>query len=198
MIIERRAFVLDSMTVEERDGMPPMIRGHAAVFNRLSEDLGGFREQIKPGAFSEAVIQDDVRALWNHDSNYVLGRNRSGTLRMVEDSEGLAVEIDPPDTQFARDLMVSMRRGDVSQMSFQFMVPKGGQSWANDSNGQSIRTLTKLRLLDVSPVTYPAYPQTDVAVRALKEYDDSERAAVEEKRQRLRMRLAIAERKVTA
>lgn len=194
---ERRAFVLDGLAVEERDGQLPIIRGHAAVFNRLSEDLGGFREQIRPGAFSKAIIEDDVRALWNHDPNFILGRNRAGTLRMFEDSDGLAVEIDPPDTQFARDLMTSMRRGDVTQMSFGFTVEKGGQSWEK-VNGETIRTLSSLHLFDVSPVTFPAYPQTDVAVRALEEHNRDQREAVEMKRRRLRMRLALAERKSTA
>lgn len=168
--IERRYTVTGTLTVEERgEGKAPMIRGHAAVFNQLSEDLGGFREQIAPGAFAEAVQKDDVRALLNHDANFVLGRSGAGTLRMKEDAHGLAVEIDPPDTQAARDLMVSLKRGDINQMSFGFSVRPNGQNWAKDDAGQYIRTLTRVRLFDVSPVTFPAYPQTDVAVRSMRE-----------------------------
>lgn len=196
MNLERRAFSLEGVTVEERDGLPPVIRGHAAVFNQLSEDLGGFREQIAPGAFADAILSDDVRALFNHDPNLILARNRSGTLRLAEDGSGLLVEIDPPDTQYARDLLVSMRRGDVSQMSFGFQVEKGGQSWAKDASGQSIRTVYKARLYDVSPVTYPAYPQTDVAVRSFNEFQQREQEAAN-RRARLRMRLGLAERGVT-
>ena len=191
MNIERRAFVVEGLTYEEREGKTPVIRGHAAVFNQLSDDLGGFREQIVPGAFVEAIERDDVRALINHDSTLILGRNRAGTLRMSEDATGLLVEIDPPDTQYARDLLVSMKRGDISQMSFGFGVKPGGQDWAKDDEGRTIRTLKKLRLFDVSPVTYPAYPQTDVAVRSYQEFQQTVSAEAE---RRMRMRLALAER----
>lgn len=166
METERRVLVLDELKVEHRDGKPPMLRGHAAVFGQLSEDLGGFREQIAAGAFRDAIETDDVRALFNHDANYVLGRNRSGTLRLAEDTRGLAIEIDPPDTQTIRDLVIApIERGDVTQMSFGFSVRPNGQNWAKDDAGQTIRTLTKVRLYDVSPVTFPAYPQTDIASR---------------------------------
>lgn len=166
-MIERRNFTVDKMKVETRDDGKRIMRGHAAVFNALSEDLGGFREQIAPGAFADAIKSDDVRALFNHNPDHVLGRTASGTLRMSEDAHGLAIEIDPPDTQVARDLMVSMERGDISQMSFGFSVRKGGDSWSKSPDGKQIRTLTNLRLYDVSPVTFPAYPQTDIAMRSL-------------------------------
>lgn len=108
------------------DDDSPVIRGHAAVFDSLSENLGGFKEIIKRGAFLDAIETDDVRALFNHDSNFVLGRNTAGTLRMSEDDTGLAVEIDPPDTTWARDLLTSMRRDDITQMSFAFTVKPDG------------------------------------------------------------------------
>ncbi len=165
--IERRHFVLDQVRVETREDGKRRIVGHAAVFNQLSEDLGGFREQIAPGAFAEAIKSDDVRALYNHNPDHILGRNMAGTLSLAEDARGLAIEIDPPDTQIARDLLVSMERGDINQMSFGFSVKPNGQNWANDDAGTVIRTLTRVRLYDVSPVTFPAYPQTDVAARAL-------------------------------
>ena len=163
---ERRTIEVE-LRVERREDGPPKIRGHAAVFNSLSEDLGGFREQIAPGAFADAVKTDDVRALWNHNPDFVLGRNRSKTLRLSEDTKGLSIEIDPPDTQFARDLLVSIERGDVSQMSFAFSVRANGQNWGKDDDGKVVRTLTNVRLYDVSPVTFPAYTQTDVAVRSM-------------------------------
>lgn len=151
-------------------GDKPMIRGYAATFNSLSEDLGGFREQISLGAFADAIDNSDVRALINHDPNLVLGRNKSGTLTMREDASGLYVEITPPDTQAFRDLMQLMKRGDVNQMSFAFTVGKEDQTWTRDGQGPWLRTIKKVnRLFDVSVVTYPAYPQTTAAVRALEE-----------------------------
>ena len=168
--IERRFFAVGTFEIEERADKPARVRGHAAVFNQLSEDLGGFREQIAPGAFSEAIEKDDVRALFNHDSNLVLGRNLAGTLSLKEDTRGLLTDIDLPDTQFARDLAVSMKRGDITQMSFGFTVRPNGQDWAKDDEGRYVRTIKRVRLFDVSVVTFPAYPQTDVAVRALEEF----------------------------
>ncbi|MBB4267599.1 HK97 family phage prohead protease [Roseospira visakhapatnamensis] len=163
--LERRIAGATDLRLEAGDA--PRIVGHAALFDRLSEDLGGFRERIRPGAFADSLEREDVRALFNHDPNVILGRNRAGTLRLGEDAEGLAIEIDPPDTQAARDLMVSIARGDVSQMSFGFIVRPGGQSWEKDAEGRVLRTLTAVRLLDVSPVVFPAYPDTAVAVRAM-------------------------------
>lgn len=174
MEIERRVVTLDELKIEKREDGTRKIVGHAAVFNQLSEDLGGFREQLAPGAFADAIKTDDVRALFNHNPDFILGRNLSGTLRLKEDSRGLAIEIDPPDTQVARDLMVSMDRGDISQMSFGFSVRPNGQNWAKDDNGQVVRTLTKVRLFDVSPVVYPAYPQTDVAMRSMVEWNKTQ------------------------
>ncbi|MCG5239534.1 HK97 family phage prohead protease [Azospirillum doebereinerae] len=168
MDIERRAFVVEGLELRSSDGGARRLVGHAAVFNQLSDDLGGFREQIAAGAFAEAIGKDDVRALFNHDPNFVLGRTASNTLTLAEDARGLLIDIVMPDTQTVRDLVVApIERGDVSQMSFAFGVRPGGQDWAKDDEGRNIRTLKRLRLFDVSPVTFPAYPQTDVAVRSL-------------------------------
>ena len=162
---ERRGFLADDMHIEQRsEGQTALIRGHAAVFEQLSEDLGGFRERIAPGAFSKTIKNRDVRALWNHNTDYVLGRQGAGTLRLSEDVKGLAIEIDPPATQFATDLMISMQRGDINQMSFGFMTVS--DRW-DKVDGEWIRTLLELELYEVSPVTFPAYPQTDVSARAL-------------------------------
>jgi HK97 family phage prohead protease len=163
--IERRTVGAAELRVQQDEAA--RIVGHAALFNSLSQDLGGFRERIMPGAFRETLAADDVRALFNHDPSFVLGRNRSGTLRLSEDDQGLKIEIDPPNTQIARDLMTSIGRGDITQMSFGFMVKGNGQSWSKAEDGGVLRTLTDLRLCDVSVVTYPAYQDTHVAVRAL-------------------------------
>ncbi len=141
------------------------VSGHAAVFNQLSEDLGGFREKISPGAFADSIKDGDIRALWNHDPNFVLGRTKAGTLSLSEDDIGLATQYDFPDTSIARDLLKSIERGDVDQQSFGFMVLPDGAKWRLEDGGLT-RILTKVELFDVSPVTFPAYPQTDVGVRA--------------------------------
>jgi HK97 family phage prohead protease len=172
---ERRVAVLDALRIvrSEDKAAPPKIVGHAALFDSLSEDLGGFRERIAPGAFAEAITKDDVRALFNHDPNFIIGRNRSGTLKLAEDTRGLAIEITPPDNQTIRDLVVApIERGDVSQMSFGFTVRPGGQDWAKDDEGRTVRTLKRVRLFDVSPVVFPAYTATDVAMRALRAWQE--------------------------
>jgi HK97 family phage prohead protease len=156
-------------------GDVPRIRGHAAVFNQTSEPLGYFRERILPGAFKASIGPggDDIRALVNHDSSFVLGRNRSGSLDLREDAFGLLVEISPPNTGRVRDLITSIERGDISQMSFGFDTLT--DDWSIE-NGETIRTLKRVRLHDVSPVTFPAYPGTDVNVRSLEAiWEDGQR-----------------------
>jgi len=157
--MERRCLPTAELRVEEAS---PKIMGYAAVFNTWADIGGWFRESIKPGAFRKTIREADVRALWNHDPNYVLARNKSGTLRLREDSKGLAVEIDPVDSIWANDLVKSMRRGDVSQMSFGFTVNDEEVDVAKDE-----RVLTDVTLFDVSVVTYPAYPTTSAQVRSL-------------------------------
>jgi len=153
------------LRVVAADGTATKIAGHAAKFDALSEDLGGFCERIAPGAFAKTIQSADIRALWNHDANIVLGRNKSGTLRLSEDSAGLAYEVDAPDTQLVRDMVLApIARGDVNQCSFGFYTVS--DKWAK-VDGLWVRTLLEVELFDVSPVTYPAYPQTDVAVRSM-------------------------------
>lgn len=168
--IERRTITMHELRVVNGEAdKPRKIEGHAAVFNQWSETLGfwfPYKEKVMPGAFAETIEKDDIRALFNHDPNYVLGRNKSGTLELREDDQGLFVSITPPDTQWARDLMVSIERGDITQMSFGFEVIS--DRWGLEE-GMDVRELHKVKLYDVSPVTFPAYPQTDVGVRSAKE-----------------------------
>jgi uncharacterized protein len=164
---EKRSFTVEMRVLSDGQGAKPKIEGYAAVFEVLSEELWGFREKIRAGAFAN-VIRDDVRALFNHDPNTVLGRNRAGTLKLEEDTKGLKIEIDPPDTQAARDLLESIRRGDVDQMSFMFATKT--DEWKKEEDGTITRTIIELeRLLDVSVVTFPAYPQTSASTRCLEE-----------------------------
>ena len=164
---EERRYLPLGIKVEKREDGKVKIAGYAAKFGKMSEDLGGFREKIAPGAFKRSLKRSDPRALFNHDRNFVLGRKSAGTLKLTEDDTGLFIEIDPPDTQVARDLMVSIRRGDINQQSFGFTVAK--DSWEGLDEGKTpTRTLEEVgQLFDVSPVTFPAYPDTQVALRSL-------------------------------
>lgn len=160
---EQRRFELTELRAATEDNVRKIV-GHAAVFD-IEGDGGWFRERIAPGAFAETIERDDIRALFNHDPNIVLGRNKAGTLRLREDDRGLWIEILPPDTQAARDLMISIERGDVSQQSFGFVTLD--DAWERDlDGGKDLRVLKKVRLFDVSPVTFPFYGDTDVALRS--------------------------------
>lgn len=164
----------------------PKIVGYAAKFGVRSQDLGGFFEMIAPGAFDECLAQNpDVVGLFNHDMDYVLGRTSSGTMRVSVDSVGLLYEIDPPDTQLARDLMVSLRRKDIRGSSFGFYCLE--DTWDIDPVTDSlVRTVTKAALFDCSVVTDPAYLDTSAGVRsqlpesdaALRELAAAKRAAL--------------------
>ena len=164
--IERRFVPQAELRAVKSDGRTmPTIAGHAAVFDQASVELWGFYEEVAPGAFADTIADgDDVRALFNHDPNLVLGRTKSGTLRLSEDEVGLLAEFDPPDTQQARDLVTLIERGDVSQMSFAFRVLD--DKWRIDGDERYVRRILRAKLYDVAPVTYPAYPSTDVGVRA--------------------------------
>ena len=154
------------------DSLDGKIIGHASVFDSWSETLGGifpFKEIVRKGTFTETIRIDDIRALFNHDPNYVLGRNIAGPLELAEDEIGLRVVITPPDTSWANDLIKNIRRGDISQMSIGFIVLE--DTWGTE-NGIDIREIKKVQLFDVSIVTYPAYTQTDVGVRAMESYKD--------------------------
>ena len=164
--IERRVITGSELRAAATD-TAPKLAGYAALFNTASDDLGGFTEVITPGAFKNAIPKSDIRALFNHDPNFVMGRNKAGTLTVAEDTRGLSMEVTPPDVQWVRDLLVSVERGDIDQMSFGFRVAKGGDEWLYTDDAVT-RTITEIEeLFDVAVVTYPAYPDTDVAVRSL-------------------------------
>lgn len=171
---ERRFFTSD---VEIReDGGGNVVQGVAAVVEK-STDLGWFREKIAVGAFDD-VMKDDVRCLFNHDSNFVLARsnNGEGTLELFLTDEGhLAYKYETPDRTYAKDLLDAIRSGDVSQSSFAFSIKEQKWSYADEGMDQDERTILKLsRLYDVAPVTYPAYQDTSVAARSLQIMKDQE------------------------
>lgn len=174
VIMEKRIFKIETRAEETENGNKVII-GHASVYNTRSENLGGFYEYIEEGAFTPELIEkSDVRALINHDQNLILGRTTSGTLRLNADDEGLKYEFDVPNTTYGNDLIVSMERGDINQSSFAFTVEE--DDWSTDEDGNNIRTIKKInRLYDVSPVTYPAYPDANdlvIAQRGLSLYKE--------------------------
>jgi HK97 family phage prohead protease len=145
------------------DDKKKKIGGYAAVFNSQADIGDYFREIIVPGAFAK-TIKGDVRALLDHDSGRVIGRTTAKTLRLKEDDIGLAVEIDLPDTSDGRDIATLIERGDISGMSFGFMVTK--QTW-DETGDIPVRTIEEVELLEVSVVAFPAYDDTTIAMRSL-------------------------------
>ena len=138
------------------------IRGTAIVFNAASVDLGGFTEYIAPEAVDRTLREGlDVRALVDHDSGKIIGRTRAGTLGLKKTRTGLEIEIAPPNTTYARDLLESVGRGDISGMSFGFRTIT--DDWRME-DGQAIRTVYDMVISEVSVVGFPAYPTTDVQV----------------------------------
>ena len=170
--IEERTVSVDVAELEARGRT---VVGYAAIFDTLSHDLGGFRERIAPGAFSEVLASDpDVRALLNHDPSQVLGRTRSGTLRLSEDERGLRFELDLPESR--ADVREAVARGDLDGASFRFKVGPGGQTWQGDT-----RTLTRIdSLLDASLATYGAYEGAGVVELRTRESEGSAVGEVEE------------------
>lgn len=159
---ERRAF---AGTVEIRaEGDKKRIRGYAAVFNSPTIIAGWFEEEIAPGAFDRALKEkQDVRCLMNHNPDLLLGRTESDTLTLGVDDHGLWYEDDVPDNNAGRDALESIGRGDMSGSSFGFYIRK--QEWIEVEGEQEKRIIKDVDLFDVSPVTFPAYEDTEVALR---------------------------------
>lgn len=164
---ECRVLTLDDaeLRVKRGDGGKPTIYGYAARFNKLSQDLGGFREKIDRKAFDSVVKSADVRALANHNPDLVMGRTKSGTLMIEATQYGLRYEVSPPDTPLMAHWVASIERGDVDGSSFSFNVDEDAWDYSTDP---PTRTLLHVRdLFDVGPVVYPAYLDATVAVRSL-------------------------------
>lgn len=175
-----RRFFAQPLKVEVREGKESRtISGYAAVFNKDSEDFGGWVERIDPKAFDD-VLNDDAVALFNHDPNLILARNKVN-LTLSIDEIGLKYSFDAPNTTAGNDLLENIRLGNIKQSSFAFTASSTKWDDPADKNQKSIRTIMKVeRLYDVSPVTYPAYPDTTVASRSLKsklESDEKETKA---------------------
>ena len=163
--MERRFFPASEIRLEEVAG-ERVLSWYAAKFDVLSEDLGGFRERIGRRAFTKTLQEHDIRGLFNHNPNYVLGRSKAGTLELKVDLHGLFARATLPDTLWARDLAVSIERGDITSGSFGFNPIK--DKWAETEDKLLVRDLVEVRLFDVSLVTFPAYPDAEgVSLRSL-------------------------------
>ena len=190
------AFQTAEIRVKRGDNGAKTIIGYAAKFDSLSQDLGGFVEKIDKKAFKRCLERGcDVRGLKNHDPAMLLGRMKSGTLRIETDGEGLRYEIDVPETQTGRDTVTEIERGDMDGSSFSFTTEdEDGDEW-DDTTSPPTRTLRNIRdLFDVGPVTYPAYLDTEVNTRSLDRFRESKFRGEHEKllslqRVRLRVRL---------
>ena len=172
--IEKRVYPVTEFRIKKTDSGEIILEGYSAVFDKSSDDLGWgdweLREYIAQGAFTNALKNSDCRALFNHDSNFVLGRESAKTLTLEQDEKGLRSTIILPGTTFAKDLAISVERGDIKEQSFCFIVAK--DQWTEDrENKITTRTILEIKeLLDISPVTYPAYPDTDIAKRSFEEF----------------------------
>nr|WP_315476307.1 HK97 family phage prohead protease [uncultured Undibacterium sp.] len=148
------------------------LAGYAAVYGSQSQDLGGFVEVIRQGAFTKSLTApDSIRALYEHDNQKLLGRVGSGTLKLEENSKGLYFELTLPDTSYARDLGILVERGDISGCSFGFQVPTGGDLWEM-RNGQLTRDLITVNLQEITITCNPAYLDTNVAVRSMEAWHE--------------------------
>lgn len=195
MVGERASFAAEGVEVRALDGAldgtldgavgpgrGAVIAGYAVPFDSWSEVMTDgrgrrFRERFAPGAFDRFLATGpDVRALWNHNSDFPLGRTRNGSLRVVKDGRGVRYEIDAPATSWGRDAVESIRRGDVSGTSFLFDGRgEGRDRWERPgADGVALRTVLQADLLEISPVTFPAYGASSAMVRSLDvpDFDD--------------------------
>jgi uncharacterized protein len=163
--------IVDITNLQTRDGTgnePVVISGYAAVFNSKTSIGDFFEEVIAPGAFARTISENgDIRALFNHNWDHVLGRTKNGTLKVEEDNRGLKFEVELPNTSLARDLAESLRRGDINQCSFGFYATNDTWDYAVEP---AVRTLNEVELYEISVVSIPAYEDTEVALRS-KEID---------------------------
>lgn len=174
-----------------------IVEGYAAVYNQETVIAGLFREVIRPGAFRSALARkDDVTLNINHNDNFLLARTSSGTLELREDEKGLFIrsELDPSDPDVAR-LVPKMKRGDLSEMSFAFSIPEGGQDWTRAADGMDVREIRDVMLHDVSIVATPAYDGTSIALRSRDEAAQEAKTDQQQKADRYFERKAASEQK---
>ncbi len=162
--VEWRTFpVRDLRAKAGEDENTVVFVGYAAVFDSLSVEMWGFQEIIRPGAFAKHLPDADLRAVFNHDENLIMARTKPGTLDAEEDEKGLLTTIRADRrVSYVNDLAIEIERGDVDQMSFAFWVKEQRWTIYDDRDKTDLRELLELDPVDVSPVTWPAYPETQI------------------------------------
>jgi hypothetical protein len=208
-----RTFDMDALEVRVgSNDKEKHLTGHGAVYDRWSVDLGGFKELFEQGSFTESIGKDDIRSLQNHDAHYILGRTKAGTLALEEDKRGVKFDVTLPDTSYANDLLVSVERRDITGCSIIFSVDPKDERWFVD--GEEVewldalmamwdekkhkveRRISKASMYDIGPVTFPAYPQTDVKARAIEMMTGLDYGALGDALLKSRLRLPLDEREI--
>lgn len=188
---EKRNLATNNVEIREEDGKRT-IHGYAVKWEMKSVTMGWrrFKEQFKRGAFTDSLSSDDQLALWSHDTSKVLGRTKNGTLRLYEDDIGLRFELDLPNTTLGNDAYETIKRGDVDGVSFGFNMLK--QEWDEADPDNVVRSVTRAKLLEISPVAFPAYPDSQVSARSHDPYKEHvEEKVRSQKRKRLYLQTLI-------
>jgi len=186
-----RELTTNKIEIREDEDGNRTISGYAVKWEKKSHVLGyfmKFREQFRKGAFADSLDEDDQRFLWSHDTSKVLGRIRNKTLRLKEDNDGLHFELDLPKTTLGNDTYESIKRGDVDGVSFGFKMLDDEMDEPDDD--LPLRTVKKAKLLEVSAVAFPAYPDSEVSARGydrMKEYSDDLKEYREERAAKIKM-----------
>lgn len=186
---EKRELLSSEIEIREVEGGLRTITGYAVKWEMKSVTMGywrRFKEQFKRGAFTDSLTQDDQLALWSHDYSQVLGRTKNGTLRLFEDEIGLRFELDLADTTLGDNTYKTIKRGDVDGVSFGFQMVK--EEWDESNPDNIVRSVTKAKLVEISPVAFPAYPDSQVSARS----HDPYKQFVDERNQKdLRQKLIL-------
>ena len=180
MELERRCLTAEDapeceLVLETRSSGREAIRGLAIPYNRLSLDLGGFRERILPGAFDKIIGRQrgrgEILSYYNHNSDMLLGRESAGTLEIIADDRGISYVVEPPDTTAGRDVLALVRSRNLRGSSFAFTVGQKGERFTNDESGKAIREIVEASgLYELGPVNVPAYGSATSAVVAQRSY----------------------------
>lgn len=194
--MEIRNYDTEMESVDNQES--PTLSGYAAVFSKKSKAMkaknGKFAEMIMPGAFTRTISKPDIVALWNHNTDYPLGRTGAETLILREDEYGLNTTIILPDTNIGRDAYQNVKNKLITKMSFGFNVIR--ENWTKDENGVPLRQILEVDLFEVSPTTFPAYEATAIGVRSehdinmpeipdLDRSSDTENVSAQERKRRL-------------
>lgn len=186
--VEKRNLTTNSVEIREDENGMKTLAGYAVKWEMKSVTMGWrrFKEQFKRGAFTESLTNDDQLALWSHDTSKVLGRTKNGTLRLFEDEIGLRFELDLLDTTLGEDAYKTIKRGDVDGVSFGFQMLK--QEWDEADPDNVVRSILTAKLVEISPVAFPAYPDSQVSARSSDPY---EQHVLEKRNEQRRKRLYL-------